>query len=245
MIPKKIHYCWFGGAEKPAIVQKCMASWKKYMPEYEIIEWNESNYNVHKILFIDEAYQAKKWAFVSDYARFDILNQHGGIYFDTDVELLKTIPNDILGDQAFTGMESIGTVAPGLVFASVPNTDFLHEILTVYQDTHFLIDGKPNFKTVNWFTTEILARHGYVSENRFQKVYGLSIYPSEYFCSFDLDVHEYDIRPESISVHHYAGTWNNSSGKVWVQGFIKKVFGIKFYRNLLKIKRKIMGVSVR
>ena len=119
-IPKIIHYCWFGNNPKPEIVYKCIESWKKYFPDYEIVEWNEKNYDVNKELYMQEAYSCKKWAFVSDYARFDVLYQYGGIYFDTDVEVLKKFPQEILCNQAFTGIESTKIISPGLVFGCAP-----------------------------------------------------------------------------------------------------------------------------
>ncbi|MEG2908009.1 MAG: capsular polysaccharide synthesis protein [Erysipelotrichaceae bacterium] len=242
-IPKKIHYCWFGGNEKPEIVIKCMASWEKYMTDYQICEWNETNYDCHKVPYIHEAYCAKKWAFVSDYARFDILNEFGGIYFDTDVELLKRIPDEILDKTAFTGIESSGSVNPGLVFASIPNTFFLKDILKRYNNSCFMIEGKPNYKTVNMFTNEILLPKGLMKENRYQEIYEISIYPSECFCGYDQDVHEYDIRPETISVHHYAGTWLEHSKKSDFLKKLKKIIGVRNYRRMLNFKRFISKIG--
>lgn len=242
-IPKKIHYCWFGGSSKPEIVVRCIESWKRFMPDYELYEWNEENYDCHKVPFIDEAYRMKKWAFVSDYVRFDVLNQYGGIYFDTDVELLKPIPEDILDKGAFTGMESAGQVSPGLIFAITPCHPFLKEIMASYQKTHFMIDGKPNYKTVNEFTTELLIPKGLEMRNIYQEVDGISIYPPEYFCGYDQDIKEYDIREETISVHHYAGTWMKKGIKQKMQLLCKKVLGINLYRKLLGLKRKIFGIS--
>lgn len=241
-IPLKIHYCWFGGNPKPEIVLKCIESWKKHMSDYEICEWNESNYDCHKVPFIDEAYCAKKWAFVSDYARFDILNQYGGIYFDTDVELLRPIPDEMLSKNAFTGMESAGKVSPGLIFATISNLPFLQDILNSYNSSHFIIAGKLIYKTVNEFTTELLVPKGFVFANRYQEVYDIAIYPSEYFCGYDQDVREYDIKPETISVHHYASTWKKESIKYKTQQLCKKVLGMSRYRKLLNIKRKFFGI---
>lgn len=242
-IPKKIHYCWFGGNEKPEIVVRCIKSWEKYLPDYDVIEWNEGNYDCKKIPYIDEAYRMKKWAFVSDYVRFDVLDQYGGIYFDTDVELLKPIPEDILDKDIFTAMESAGKVSPGLVFACTPDQSFLKEILASYNKSHFLIQGNPIYKTVNDFTTELLVSKGFMLQDVYQEVDGMSIYPSEFFCGFDQDVMEYDISPETISVHHYAGTWVEKRSKQKIQSWCKKVLGIKSYRKLLGFKRKIFGVS--
>ena len=237
-IPKKIHYCWFGENEKPAIVKKCIESWIKYMPDYEIIEWNEENYNCHKTKYIDEAYKCKKWAFVSDYARFDIIEQHGGIYFDTDVELLKPIPSNILENVAFTGMEPLGNVNPGLVFAAIPHFKFTKEILKVYSKEKFIENGKPICKTVNAYTTEILKPKGFICENKFQIIDNLAIYPSEIFCGFDLDIHEISITENTVSVHHYAGTWINNNIKSEVKKIFKKLLGKKIYKKILLIIRK-------
>lgn len=237
-IPKKIHYCWFGYNPKPDIVLRCISSWKKFMPEYEICEWNENNYDCHKIPFIEEAYKKQKWAFVSDYARFDILFQYGGIYFDTDVELLKPIPQDILCKVSFTGMEMGGIVSPGLVFACVPHFHFLENILRYYQNLNFEDDPK-KIKTVNTITTELLIPFGYQKENKFQEISDISIYPAEYFCSYDLDIHEYAIGPESISVHHYAGSWASPNAKSILQAKLKRLIGFENYRKMLLLKRRV------
>lgn len=242
MIPKLIHYCWFGGNEKPAIVLKCIDSWKKYMPGYQIIEWNESNYDVSKAAYMKEAYEEKKWAFVSDYARFDILNICGGLYFDTDVELLKPIPDDIIKNKAFTGIESGGTVNPGLVFGSIPNHSFLIQILDAYNKSPFH-QSNGAYKTVNIFTTEILDQYGFVHKDMYQYVDEIAIYPSSYFCGYDQDVHDYDIKRNTISVHHYSSTWKKRSKKAMIQKKIAKIIGKANYKKLLKIKRKFFGYS--
>ena len=239
-IPKIIHYCWFGGNEKPEIVKKCIESWKKYMPDYEIKEWNESNYDCLKNRYIKEAYNSKKWAFVSDYARFDILYLYGGIYFDTDVELLKSIPHEILANKAFTCTEPTGKVNPGLIFACEKNNFIAKKMIDTYNQDSFLDDKKnPICKTVNAYITEILYRYGYEEKNKLQKVNDLVIYPSEYFCGFDLDIMEKDITQNTISVHHYSGTWIKQGLKQKIQKIIKRKFGIKFYRKLLMILRKV------
>lgn len=117
MIPKIIHYCWFGGGELPQMQKKCIESWKKFCPDYEIKEWNESNYDVHKVPYISEAYDAGKMAFVSDYARLDIIYKHGGIYLDTDVEIIKSL-EPLLEHTCFLGAERDGIVATGLGFGA-------------------------------------------------------------------------------------------------------------------------------
>ena len=127
MIPKIIHYCWFGGNELPESVRKCIESWKKYCPDFVIKEWNESNYDVTKLPFMKDAYEAKKYAFVSDYARLDIIYQHGGIYLDTDVELIKPLDDRLLDTTCFMGMETPGTVATGLGFGAIKGHSFIKQ----------------------------------------------------------------------------------------------------------------------
>lgn len=240
MIPKIIHYCWFGGKNKPDIVGKCINSWKKYMPDYQIIEWNETNYDYRKCRYAKQAYDLQKWAFVSDFARFDILYQYGGIYFDTDVELIKRIPDDILAKSAFTCMEPSGKVSPGLVYGSEKSATFLKEMINEYESSTFLNEeGIPICKTVNLFITEKLLQNGYIEKNIYQEISGLSIYPSEVFCGFDLDIMEPYITDKTISVHHYSGTWIDNSIKRKVQKYLKKILGINRYREVLKMIRRI------
>ncbi|MEE1059147.1 MAG: glycosyltransferase, partial [Treponema sp.] len=137
MIPKKIHYCWFGGNPLPDFAKRCIESWRKFFPDYEIIEWNEHNYDVHKIPYISQAYNAKKFAFVSDYARFDILYEHGGLYFDTDVEVIKPF-DDLVEKGAFAGVECPGKLAAGLGLASPAASPIYKEILDSYKISNFI-----------------------------------------------------------------------------------------------------------
>ena len=160
-IPKIIHYCWFGGNPLPELAQKCIASWKKYCPEYEIREWNESNFDLNCCDYVREAYEAKKWAFVSDYARFWILYHKGGIYFDTDVEIIKPL-NEILKQGAFLGCETLYTVAPGLGMAANPGLVIYKEMLDFYEKRHFRNqNGAIDTTTIVTYTTQILMQHGW------------------------------------------------------------------------------------
>lgn len=239
-IPKIIHFCWFGRNPKPSLVLRCIESWKKYMPGYEIVEWNEDTYDIYKSDFVKEAYEAKKWAFVSDYARFDVIEEYGGIYFDTDVELLKPIPSEILNQKAFTGFESAGKVNPGLVYADVPHGRVTKMILEQYNQLHFSINGKVQILTVNSIVTEILEPYGLRLDNTYQKINGLSIYPSDVFCGYDQDVKEIDIKPVTICVHHYMSSWTKKTWKQRMRDLLKKCFGIEGYRKLLHIYRIII-----
>lgn len=227
MIPKIIHYFWFGGNPKPKIVENCLNSWKRFFPDYEILEWNETNYDINKCPYLREAYECRKWAFVSDYARFDVLYQYGGIYFDTDVEVLKKFPSSLFDYQAFTGVESTNIVAPGLVFACESGWTVLREILDNYEKSHFLEAGNQNLMTVNERVTSILQKKGFHANGQFQVVEGLAIFPSEYFCGYNLDLQEPEITENTITIHHY--TWSWASGRDLA------------HRNARKLLRRIIG----
>lgn len=208
MIPRKIHYCWFGYNKKPKLIEKCLASWEKYLPDWEIIEWNESNYDVHKNSYIAEAYQMKKWAFVVDFARFDILNQFGGVFLDTDVELLKTIPQEFLEYEAFTGFESEKTINPGLIYASVPGQVMLQEIVAEYGKKKFgqKVDGR--IENIVDVVTGVLTRQGLQGNNAFQIVNGVAVFPKEYFCCFNHEIQAFETTDNTVSVHHYFASWS-------------------------------------
>ena len=182
MIPKVIHYCWFGGNPLPELALKCIESWKKFCPDYEIKEWNETNYDVRSCRYISEAYDAGKWAFVSDYARFDILYKYGGIYFDTDVELVSSI-DDILQRGPFMGTQKGNPiiVAPGLGIAAAEGMPIYKSILDFYKNKSFYYpDGSPNTTTVVTYTTKILKEFGLKNESEeIQCVGGIYIYPHD------------------------------------------------------------------
>jgi hypothetical protein len=206
-IPPIIHYCWFGGRALPESAQKCIASWEKYFPDYEIKEWNESNYDAHKIPYIHEAYNAKKYAFVSDYARFDILYQHGGIYFDIDVEALKPFDR-ILENGGFMGFETNGCVNPGLGVGCASGENIVRQILELYGTLRFLnTDGSYNERTVVEYITAILKKNGLKEENAVQKLDGFTIYPIDYFNPKNFVTGNIMITANTYSIHHFAMSW--------------------------------------
>lgn len=207
MIPKIIHYCWFGRNPLPELALKCIESWKKYLPDYEIKEWNEDNYEVHKIPYISQAYDAKKYAFVSDYARFDILYQYGGIYFDTDVEVIKDL-TPIIEAGAFMGVERAGALAAGLGIASPAAMEIFKEVLDSYNNEHFVNnDGSLNLKTVVTRVSDIFKKYGFTHEEKIQEVKGYKIYPTEYFCPKSVQTGILKITDNSYTIHHYDGSW--------------------------------------
>ena len=215
MIPKTIHYCWFGGTPLPPLAEKCIASWKKFLPDYEIKRWDENNYDVRKIPYIAEAYDAKKYAFVSDYARFDVLYQYGGIYFDTDVEVIKPM-DDILERGAFAGVECAGALAAGLGIASQAASDIYREILDSYEKSSFLkADGTQDLTTVVTRVSGIFRKHGFTDKNEIQEVAGVTIYPAEYFCPKDLRTRQIRITENTHTIHHYDGSWGTKLFKYY------------------------------
>lgn len=222
MIPKTIHYCWFGGNPLSEISLRCIESWKKYCPECEIHEWNESNFDLDCCDYVKEAYSQKKWAFVSDYARFSILYQYGGIYFDTDVELIRPI-DDILSLGPYMGCEknsvslmhdSKNVVNPGLGLAATPGLELYKEILDEYEKRHFIKEDRTQDKTtVVSIVTNILKQHGYKSSYSIQYIKGISIYPPDYFSPMDYATGIINIAKETRSIHHYTASWHSEKEK--------------------------------
>lgn len=234
LIPKIIHYCWFGGNILPEDAKRCIESWKKYCPDYEIKQWNETNYNIHACKYVEEAYKAKKWAFVSDYARMDILYQYGGIYLDTDVELIKCL-DSILEKGPFMGLEkdfeTNGScmVATGLGIGIYKGHLIYKEVLDYYKNINFINeDGSLNLVTVVEHVTSILKKHGLIDKPGIQNIGGINIYPKEYFCPKDVDTHELKITQNTISIHHYDSSWGQWYDRAVVKRGEKliKIFGV-------------------
>lgn len=248
MIPKIIHYCWFGRGPLPELAQKCIASWKKYLPDYEIKEWNEDNFDVNIIPYTAEAYKAKKYAFVSDYARFWILYKYGGIYFDTDVEVIRPI-DDIVERGNFMGFEtdpklqvkadaSEASINPGLGMGVVPGLGIIKKMLDFYEGRHFeFIPGGIGQLTIVHITTEVLLKAGLKLQQGIQQVDDMWIYPAEYFCPINLKTGRIHVKPNTRTIHHYAGTWQDKhfSFKEWIkkvlpEGMLLKVMAVKTKR---------------
>ena len=241
MIPKVIHYCWFGHNPLPPLAIKCIESWRKYLPDYEIKEWNEDNFDVNVIPYTQEAYEAGKYAFVSDYARFWILYKYGGLYFDTDVEVIRPM-DDIIARGPFMGCECEATgatppsVAPGLGLGANPGLGLYKEILEMYGTISFIKDNRLQLKTVVDYTTEILSKHGLANVNDVQLCAGIWIYPKRFFCPID-HVNEISITPDTYSIHHYAGTWLPKSQKIKKE--IIKILGRRFWNFIIAVRSKL------
>lgn len=215
MIPKVIHYCWFGGNPLPQSGVRCIETWKRHFPDYEIKCWDESNFNVNIIPYTAQAYASKKYAFVSDYARFWILYKYGGLYFDTDVEVIRPM-DDIISAGPFMGCEipyvpgatlnSLG-VNPGLGLGAPPGHALYKEIMDMYAHLHF-VNSVVNLKTVVEYTTELLSGHNVTDcGNGFFCVEGIRIYPAEYFSPKSYVTKKIKITENTRTIHHFAGTW--------------------------------------
>lgn len=206
MIPKIIHYCWFGGNPLPELAQKCIASWQKFCPDYEIIEWNENNFDIGSCKYAEEAYNAHKWAFVSDVARLYALVTCGGIYMDTDVELLKPI-DDLLEYEALSGFESEERIPTGLM-ACRKGFPLFSELLADYDNRHFVdVDGNYDLTTNVEVITDICLKNGLVLNNQMQTVKGFTLFPAEYFCPKDYATGKLNITENTYSIHHFDGSW--------------------------------------
>lgn len=234
MIPKKIHYCWFGGNPLNEMGLKCLNSWKKYFPDYEIIEWNEANFDYNSCQYAKEAYEAQKWAFVSDYVRFVVLYEHGGVYFDTDVEVIKSF-DDILESGGFMGCENKITqpgdklaVNPGLGLAVEAGDPIIKELIDDYNNSSFKREnGSLDLTTIVERTTEFLLKHGLEDKNEIQKVDGITVYPVDYFCPIEMSTHRLIITENTRSIHHFVASWvdikSKARGKIY--RFIRRIFG--------------------
>ena len=239
MIPKVIHYCWFGKKELPLLAKKCIASWKKYMPDCEIIEWNEDNFDVNMIQYTREAYEKGKYAFVSDFARFYILYNYGGIYLDVDVELIKPLDN-ILSKKVVLGFESVGKVAPGLICASEPGVEFLKDMINIYKELYFINnDGSYNLTTVVEYTTNYLLLKGLKNKNIEQQIGEVTIYPIDYFCPIDMLTGRLVITSNTRSIHRFAGSWESRKNKL--RGSVYRWINRFFGKRVADIIRKFAG----
>ena len=245
MIPKKIHYCWFGRNPLPASALRCISSWRKFLPDYEIKEWNEDNFDVNIIPYTQQAYEAKKYAFVSDYARFWILYHYGGLYFDTDVEIIDSL-DEIIERGPFMGIEQGASIEgkpmvnPGLGLGIEAMHLFYKRMLDIYNDLQFWTsEGKINPDAIVKLTTWELYSYGMKSSEMIQNVCGIWIYPSDYFCPMNAATGITTLTERTVSIHHYDASWidhNNYKFKLHlIKNALFRIIGAKSAQQLLKI----------
>lgn len=209
MIPRIIHYCWFGGNELPELERRCIASWSEKMPGCETVRWDESNFDFSSCAFAREAHAEGKWAFVSDYARFRILRDHGGVFLDTDVELLRPL-DDLLALQAFTGFTKDSSfVNPGLVVASEAGNHVMADVVRKYESMNLLPQqGRVHPQSSPRTLTALLEEfYGLRRDGSLQDLDGLTVFPAEFFDPIDPHSGLMNVTDETYSIHHYSGTW--------------------------------------
>ncbi len=239
-LPKVIHYCWFGRGEKSPLIKKCIESWKTYLPGWQIHEWNEDNFDVNGCAYTREAYAAKKYAFVSDYARFWALYHYGGVCFCTDVELLRPLDALLEETPAVMGFEMENNVNPGTIMSCPAGSPLIGEVLEEYHQRHFMVDGQPDKTTIVTTGTRMLERHGFTGGNRMQQVGEFTIYPMEYFCPFEHETQMMLTTPTTYAMHHFTATWSPWYRKLRFRmiGLAARTLGRERY---LALKRRILS----
>ena len=229
-IPKVIHYCWFGRGELPPLAKRCIKSWKKYCPDYEIVCWNEDNFDLTQNRYMHEAYEARKWAFVSDVARLIIIYNQGGIYLDTDVELIKPI-DDLLENSGFMGFDEKGIVATGLGFGAEKGNEIIEAFLKDYEHISFVQpDGSFDLTPCPDRNTDALKRLGMDTQNTNQTFMGTVFLPKEYLCPMDYYTGKKTITKQTYSIHHFSASWTSAVTKRTTM--IKRIIGVKMYDKL-------------
>ena len=238
MIPKVIHYCWFGPNPLPEKDKAYMETWRKFMPDYEIKLWNEDNFDINLCPYVQQAYANKKFAFVSDVARLYALVNEGGIYLDTDVELLRGFSHILDNQPAVIGFESDRCIQTAFM-ASAPGNPIFSEWLESYTKMRFLKDnGRSDLTTNAERLTNILRECGLRIDGSFQRLPYMTVLPAEYVCPFNNITHRITITENTFCYHHFAGTW--LEGKYKLRHCMHRTFGPKLMQILTATKRFIL-----
>ena len=235
MIPKKIHYCWFGRSELPALAQKCIASWKKYCPDYEIIQWNEDNFNLDYNGYTRYCYDNKKWAFLSDFARLVVVAEQGGIYFDTDVELLKS-PDELLKYGAYYGFENDQNIATGLGFGAEAQHPTVISMIQTYSEIEPDADGIYPMIVCPALNTKALLSFGLKLDGSRQNIGGAEILPTDYMNPYDDPTGRMNKTPNTISVHWYSKSWMSKRTilRSKIMKPLHRIFGVDAFKRFRK-----------
>ena len=236
MIPKKIHYCWFGGNAKSKLAKKCIDSWKKYCPDYEIIEWNESNFDVTQNNYLKFCYENKKWAFLSDMARLMIVYSEGGIYFDTDVEMIKNI-DFMLGYKAFFGFENRKYINTGLGFGAEVHYPVIKDMLKPYEELQMSKDLSYPLVTGPQLNTAALKKWGLQLTGEKQYLKDMIILPADYMNPYDDPTGMLKKTENTLTIHWYSKSWldRKSIVKSKITRPFHRIFGTECFRWLKKL----------
>ena len=234
MIPKKIHYCWFGRGAMPELSIKCIDSWKKHLSDYEVKEWNEDNFDLDLYPYAREAYDNRKFAFVTDIVRLYALYTEGGIYMDTDVEVLRPL-DEFLHHSAFSGFENSKYVTTGIMGAE-KSSQWAKDNLDYYVGKHFVREDGTLDITTNVITiTEMMILHGLMRENIYQDFPEyVTYYPSDFFSPINITTKSLHLTENTATIHHFAGSWVSS--KKNIKYWLKKILGKKITRTIISIK---------
>lgn len=238
MIPKIIHYCWFGRGDLPPFAKKCIESWKKYCPDYEIKEWNEDNFDINSNLYVKEAYQNKKFAFVTDYVRLYAMYTYGGIYMDTDVELVKNL-DEFLDNQAFSGFENDKRIPTGIM-ASEQGFELFKYLLSYYNNRSFIkTDGSFDMTTNVSIITDMLTEKGFTADGKFQVVEGFALYPQDYFCPYDNGTGVLNKTKNTAAIHWFNKSWvsKNERIRIKITRPFHRLFGNDCFATVKKLLR--------
>ena len=230
MIPKIIHYCWFGNKKMPRKFKKYIKSWKKYCPDYEIKCWNENNYDINKIPFIAEAARKGKWAFVTDYLRMDVLYEYGGIYLDTDVEILKKF-DPLLNYDAFASYECSDKINFGSAVGAISHHPIIQEMKNIYESIEFSKEVETKF-TSPQVQTNILQKHGLITNQKEQEVDNFHIFPREYFCPMNFSGIYDALTKNTYSIHHFSATWFDKKER---RRFLRNRFFVRLKQPIKKL----------
>ena len=236
MIPKVIHYCWFGGKPLPVQVKRCLSTWRKVLPDYRIVRWSEDNFDIHCNRYVEEAYNAGKWAFVADYARLWVLYRYGGIYMDTDVEVLKSF-DPFLTDPGFGCFENPDQISTAVIGACKGN-EFIRAQMEYYHTHPFLVGGRPDTTTNVKIITAYCVENGLHRDNTKQRIGDFVIYPSEYFSPKDYRSLELHLTPESCAIHHFDTSW----GGPWIKAklLLKKILGHRLSGKVSAVRNRML-----
>lgn len=237
MIPKVIHYCWFGSGEIPEKDKKCIESWKKYCPDYKIIQWNEHNYDINKNVYMKEAYEAQKWGFVPDFARLDIIYQNGGIYLDTDVEVVRNL-DELLKNHAYFGFEEGEFINPGSGFGAEAYHPGIKKLMSIYQDRHFKKeDGSYDTTPSPVLHRDKLKELGMQLNDKKQVVEDITLYPTEYFSPFRYYTGLLITTDKTFSIHRYNMSWVDKISRKWTlrEQKMSRVIHHKYARKIIRV----------
>ena len=244
MIPKIIHYCWFGGNPLPPLAVKCLESWKQFLPDYQIIEWNEKNFPIDDFIFAKQALENRKFAFISDVCRLYALKEMGGIYLDTDVEFIKPLSDEILDKKAFTGFEG-NFLLSSAIMGSEKDGKWINDLLAHYQDRSFYLpDGRldvnPNTEIITAFMKET---KGLAIDNSFHNIEAYcSVYPSDFFSPKSWKTLKINLTKNTYCIHHFAGSWLHEEHSV-LGKMANALFGPRLANHFSGIYRKLKGTT--